>query len=95
MNFKSYFDIRKKTKKNSSTDNTEVISGISVLYLEQTYPQTVSSLPLHHHVELPLSISSVFLQGTVQKVTLAPGQEEAAGQAQEVVQRGGADSGWL
>lgn len=31
----------------------------------------------------------------MQKVTLAPGQEEAAGQAQEVVQRRGAESGRL
>lgn len=61
----------------------------------QTYLQAVSSLPLRHHVQLPLSIPSVLLQSTVQKVTLAPGQEEAAGQAQEVVQRGGAYSGWL
>lgn len=61
----------------------------------QTYLQAVSSLPLRHHVQLPLTVTGVFLQSTVQKVTLAPGQEESAGEAQEVVQRGGADPGGL
>lgn len=57
--------------------------------------QAVSSLPLRHHVQLPLSVTGVLFQSSVQKVTLAPGQEEAAGQAQEVVQNGGVDSGRL
>lgn len=61
----------------------------------QTYLQAVSSLPLRHNVQLPLNVPGVFLQSTVQKVTLAPGQEESTGQAQEVIQRGGADPGGL
>lgn len=55
----------------------------------QTYFQAVSSLPLRHHHQLPLGVPAVLFQSAVQQVTLAPGQEEAAGQAQEVVVHSG------